>query len=65
MNTEPATQSEGYIEGPEAFRRFDEGMTQILSVSRATLLRREREYKKKSMANPKRRGPKPKVKPLA
>lgn len=53
------------LEGPEAFRRFDEGMTQILSVSHSTLMRRERAYKKKSLANPNRRGPKPKVKPSA
>jgi hypothetical protein len=52
-------------EGPEAFRRFDEGVKQILSVSHETLVRRERAYKKKSLANPKRRGPKPKVKPSA
>lgn len=51
------------IEGPEAFRRFDEGMRRVLAVSHDALMRREREYKKKSAQNPKRRGPKPKVKP--
>jgi hypothetical protein len=50
-------------EGPEAARKFDAGLRQILSVPRTTLERRERAYKKKSAANPKRRGPKPKVKP--
>jgi hypothetical protein len=60
MKTEPATRLPECIEGPEAFKRFDEGMRQILSVPRSTLVRRERAYKKKSLANPNRRGPKPK-----
>ena len=47
-------------EGPDAFRRFDDGVRQILSVPRSTLVRRERAYKKKVASNPKRRGPKPK-----
>jgi len=50
-------------EGPEAFHRFDNVVRQILSVPRSTLVRRERAYKKKSLANPHRRGPKPKIKP--
>jgi hypothetical protein len=61
MKTELAVLPECY-EGPEAFRRFDTGIRQILSVTHSTLLRRERAYKKKSLANPKRRGPKPNVK---
>ena len=52
-------------EGPDAFHRFDEGVKQILSVSHDTLVRRERAYKKRALANPKKRGPKPKVKPSA
>ena len=51
------------VEGPEAFQRFDEGVKQILSVPRSTLVRRERAYQKKSLSNPSRRGPKRKVKP--
>lgn len=54
-----------YIEGPEAAHRFSAGMIQILSVPHPTLVRRERAYKKKSLANPKRRGPKPKINPSA
>jgi hypothetical protein len=50
-------------EGPEAFRRFDEGSRQIFSVPHSTIERRERAYKKKAMQNPKRRGPKPKATP--
>jgi hypothetical protein len=53
------------IEGPEAFTRFDNEVKFLLSVPHSTLARRERAYKKKSLANPKRRGPKPKVKTSA
>jgi hypothetical protein len=62
MKTEPATSLPECIEGPEAFRRFDEGTRQILSVPHSTLVRRKRAYEKKSLANPNRRGPKPKDK---
>ncbi len=62
MKTNDMQSTPEYIEGPEAFRRFDEGMKQILSVPHATLIRRERAYKKRSLANPHRRGPKPKRK---
>jgi hypothetical protein len=65
MKLGPATALPECIEGPEAFRRFDEGIRQILSVPHSTLVRRERAYKRKSLANPNRRGPKPKVKPSA
>jgi hypothetical protein len=65
MKSEPATQLPDCNEGPEAFRRFDEGVRQILSVSHSTLVRRARAYKKKSAQNPHRRGPKPKVNPSA
>jgi hypothetical protein len=47
MKDEPATTLPECIEGPEAFRRFDEGVSQILSVPRSTLVRRERAYRKK------------------
>jgi len=65
MKTEPAMPLPACVEGPEAFRRFDEGVTQILSVSHSTLVRRERAYKKKAAKNPNRRGPKPKIMPSA
>jgi hypothetical protein len=48
------------IEGPEAFRRFDVTMGVLLSVPHSAIARREKAYKKKSKANPNRRGPKPK-----
>jgi hypothetical protein len=65
MKTEPATQLPECIEGPEAFTRFDNEMKFLLSVPHSTIARRERAYKKKSLANPNRRGPKPKIKPSA
>jgi hypothetical protein len=65
MNTESATPLPEFIEGPEAFQRFDAGVRQILSVPHSTLVRRERAYKKKVAQNPNRRGPRPKVNPSA
>jgi len=49
-----------YIEGPEAFQRFDSLMTALVAVPRSVIERRERAYRKKVEANPKKRGPKPK-----
>jgi len=63
MKTEATTQLPDCHDGAEALQRFDEGVRQILSVPHSTLVRRERAYKKKSLANPNRRGPKPKVMP--
>jgi hypothetical protein len=65
MNTEPVTPLPECHEGPEAFRRFDEGMRQLLTVPHSLIERRERAYRKKVEANPNRRGPKRKVKPSA
>jgi len=50
------------IEGPKAAKRFKAAMKTILSVARSEMLRREEEYKKQSMLNPRKRGPKPKQK---
>jgi hypothetical protein len=52
-------------EGPEAFRRFDDAVRQVLSVPHSLIERRERAYRKKVDANPNRRGPRRKVKPSA
>lgn len=50
------------VEGAEAFRRFDNAMGNILSVSHDELVRRERAYQRKAKQNPNRPGPKPKAK---
>jgi len=47
------------IEGPEATACFDALVRKVLSVPHAEIMRREAEYKKQSLANPNRRGPKP------
>ena len=45
------------------FQKFDALVGKVLSVSRAEIQRREREYRKQVDANPNRRGPKRQVKP--
>jgi hypothetical protein len=62
MKSDPAPTLPDCIEGPEAFRRFDQGLKDILSVPHSTLVRREKAYRKKVEANPNRRGPKRKIK---
>lgn len=52
----------GSVEGTQAFTRFTKAMRQILSVSKEELTRREEDYRKRSLANPNRRGPKKKAK---
>jgi hypothetical protein len=58
MNTTVTSQE--CIKGPEAFQRFDATVRALLAVPHATLVRRERAYRKKVEANPNRRGPKTK-----
>jgi hypothetical protein len=65
MNIDSAVPLPDCIEGQEAFQRFDEGIRAILSIPHSTLVRRERAYRKKADANPRKRGPKRKVKPSA
>jgi hypothetical protein len=45
------------------FNAFDAIIGKVLNVSREEMLRREAEYKKQVQANPRKRGPKSKVKP--
>jgi hypothetical protein len=47
-----------YIEGPEAFQRFDSLMTALVAVPRSEIEKRERAYRKQAETNPKKRGPK-------
>lgn len=44
----------------EAAARFDALVRKVLSVPHEEIMRRETEYKRQSLLNPKRRGPKPK-----
>jgi hypothetical protein len=53
------------VNGPETMARLDALVRKVLSVSPEEIRRREAEYKRHSLANPNRRGPKPKVKPSA
>jgi hypothetical protein len=53
------------IEGPQVVAQFDALVRKVLSVPHAEIVRREAEYKLQSLANPNRRGPKPKLKPAS
>jgi hypothetical protein len=52
-----------FDEGTQATGRFKRAMKTILSVPRAEIQRRETEYRKRVALNPRKRGPKPKLKP--
>jgi hypothetical protein len=45
------------------FQAFDALVGKVLTVSHEEMQRRETEYKKRSDANPRKRGPKRKIKP--
>lgn len=47
------------------YEAFESLVNHVLSVPREEFLRREAEYKKQADANPRKRGPKRKVKPSA
>jgi hypothetical protein len=49
-----------YVEGPEAWRRFEGAMKRVLAVPHSEIQRRIEAERKRSAANPNRRGPKPK-----
>jgi hypothetical protein len=59
--TQAAKNPPEYIEGPEAFKRFDATMTALLAVPKATVEKREKAYRAQVDANPNRRGPKRKA----
>jgi hypothetical protein len=50
-----------YIEGKEAFQRFDDMMTALVAVPKVVVDEREKEYRAQVDANPNRRGPKRKA----
>jgi hypothetical protein len=47
----------------DEYTAFDQGMRQILTVSKQELDARVRAHKERAALNPNKRGPKPKVKP--
>jgi hypothetical protein len=47
------------------FDRFTRLVDRVLTVPKTEILRRETEYQKQAALNPKRRGPKRKIKPSA
>ena len=53
------------IEGPTALERFKTAMLKIVAVPHSEILRREEEYKKKTALNPRKRGPKRKLKSVS
>ena len=53
------------IEGPEAYRRFENAMRTVLAVPRAVVQQRLEEHRRQADLNPRKRGPKRKAKPSA
>lgn len=53
------------IEGPEAWKRFQKVMKQVISVPNEEIKRRIAAEKEKAALNPNKRGPKPKAKPVS
>jgi hypothetical protein len=47
------------------YEAFTNAVEHLMSIPKAEILRREAEYKKRADANPRKRGPKRKVKPSA
>lgn len=48
------------IEGPEAWKRFDQAMKQVIAVPHAEIQKRIEAHRREAAKNPNRRGPKPK-----
>jgi hypothetical protein len=49
-----------YVEGPEAWTRFQNAMKKVVSVPHAEIQRRIEEHREQAAKNPNKRGPKPK-----
>lgn len=52
-----------YIEGPDAFKRFEDAMRKVLAVPHVVIQRKIAEHRAEADRNPKKRGPKRKAKP--
>jgi hypothetical protein len=51
-----------YVEGPEAWERFQSAMKGVLAVPHVEIQRRIEQDRKEAARNPNRRGPKPRKK---
>jgi hypothetical protein len=51
------------MEHSPEYEAFTSAVEHLMSIPKAEILRREAEYKKRADLNPRKRGPKPKVKP--
>ena len=51
-----------YVEGKEAWTRFEGAMKKVLAVPHSEIQRRVEEHRREAAKNPKKRGPKPKHK---
>jgi hypothetical protein len=49
-----------YVEGPEAWTRFQSAMKKVLSVPHVEIQRRIEEHRREAAKNPNKRGPKAK-----
>lgn len=47
-----------YVEGPEAWTRFQSAMKKVVSVPHAEIQRRIEEHREQAAKNPNKRGPK-------
>ncbi len=54
-----------YVEGQEAWARFQGAIKKVLAVSHSEIQRRIQAQRAAAARNPNRRGPKPKLKPSA
>ena len=61
MNNMSTTRQAELIEGPEAFKRFEDAMRKVLTVPHAVIQRKIEEHRAESDRNPKKRGPKRKT----
>jgi len=54
-----------YVEGPEAWKRFQDAMRKVITVPRVVIRERIEEQRKQAANNPHKRGPKPKLRPAS